>query len=89
MSRFKFKGLKTCSEVPRLKSKENISNFWKKNGSTVPELYKLAGIILTVSCNQVNVDYPFSSLKYILSYLRCNLWNNCTNNILLIRANSE
>ena len=42
----------------------------------MPELYKLTGVILVVSCIQVSVELLFSLLNYILSYRRYNLRDN-------------
>ncbi|KYN08223.1 hypothetical protein ALC62_00798 [Cyphomyrmex costatus] len=74
-----------CSHI--LKSKENILQFWKKNKRSMPDLYKLANIVLAVPSTKVSVERLFSSLKYILSPLRSNLNENIINDILLIRAN--
>lgn len=74
--------LNSFFQVPRLKSKENILQFWKKNRRSMPDLYKLASIVLAVSSTQVNVERLFSSLKYILSLLRSNLNENIINDIL-------
>ena len=40
--------MKTFSEFPWLKSKENIFYFWRKNKTSMPELYKVAAAILAV-----------------------------------------
>ncbi|KYN19991.1 hypothetical protein ALC57_07762 [Trachymyrmex cornetzi] len=81
--------LNSFFQLPRLKSKENILQFWKKNRRSMPDLYKLASIVLAVPSTQVSVERLFSSLKYILSPLRSDLNENIINDILLIRANAK
>ena len=40
--------LNSFFQLPRLKSKENILNFWHKKKHSMPDLYKLANIVLAV-----------------------------------------
>ncbi|KAK2579426.1 hypothetical protein KPH14_002638 [Odynerus spinipes] len=81
--------LRKFLEYPRLDSKENILEFWDRNKNNIPELYSLAKIALSVPPTQVSVERLFSSLKYILSYLRYNLSDNILDDILMLRVNTK
>ena len=81
--------LRKLLDYPRLDFKEDILQFWYKNKNKLSELYSLAQITLAVPPTQVSVERLFSSLKYVLSYLRYNLSHDILDDILVVRANAK
>lgn len=80
--------LTSFEQHARLDKKTNILTFWEEHKAKMPELYKLAQIVLAVPATQVSVERLFSGLKFILSPLRCNLNKEILEDILIVRSNT-
>lgn len=77
-----FSGVKACP-------KTNLFEFWQNNQRTMPELYKLASLIFSISPTQTSVERAFSALAIVLTSRRTRLNNNTLESILLIRLNFD
>lgn len=65
----------------------SIFDFWKKNSSIEPELYKLSCVLFAIPPTQTSVERAFSSLALVLTPHRTLLSDDTLENILLIRTN--
>lgn len=81
--------LRSFQQLPPLTCKTNILEFWRQNKNNMPQLHKLATVVLAVPSTQVSVERLFSSLKYILSPHRYNLRDEIVNAVIVVRANGK
>ncbi|XP_065314825.1 zinc finger BED domain-containing protein 4-like [Gordionus sp. m RMFG-2023] len=80
--------IRSFDNIERLEKDANLLNYWGNVKNSMPELYKLAMVVLAVPATQVSVERAFSSLKFILSAQRTKLNPEILENILVIRSNS-
>lgn len=71
----------------RCSGQMHVSEFWDKNKTKMPELFKLASTIYSVSPTQTTVERAFSALAIVLSARRTRIADDNLENILLIRLN--
>ncbi|XP_060880137.1 uncharacterized protein LOC132952033 isoform X3 [Metopolophium dirhodum] len=72
--------------VERISYDTNIRDYWILKQKDIPELYKLAQVLLAIPATQVSVERCFSSLKYILN--RRDLSPTILENIMLVKCNT-
>lgn len=68
---------------------ESVLNYWKKNKNNLPELYKLASVMMAISPTQASVERVFSALALVITSHRTNLGDKIMENILLTRLNHD
>lgn len=73
----------------RMKSDENIFDFWRNNIDSRPELYNLAAVLLAIPPTEVGCEQNFSILKLVLTKLRNKLNDNSLERILFMKFNSD
>lgn len=69
------------------RSKTHVLEFWEKHQTEMPELFKLASTINSISPTQTNVERAFSALAVILSSRRTRLGDETLQSILMVRLN--
>ncbi|CAI6354472.1 unnamed protein product [Macrosiphum euphorbiae] len=81
--------LESFDNISREHYKTNIVEYWKQQQKSMPELYRLAQVLLAVPATQVSVERSFSSLKFILSDLRTNMTETILEDVMIIRGNKQ
>lgn len=66
---------------------EDILRYWEVKKNSMPQLYRLAAIVLAAPATQVSVERLFSGLAYIFNSLRCNLTSHILDDIMVVRCN--
>lgn len=79
--------LQEFENVPRIKRKESMIEYWNARQFSDPELFKLAQVVMGTPMTQVSVESAFSGLKFILSDQRSNLNADILEEICFIRSN--
>lgn len=69
--------------------KSSVLDFWEKNKIERPILYQLACVLNAIPPTQATVERAFSVFALTLTSHRARLGDDCLQNILLIRLNSD
>lgn len=69
--------------------KSSVLDFWEKNKIDRPILYQLSSVLNAIPPTQTTVERAFSVLALTLTSHRVRLGDDCLQNILLIRLNSD
>lgn len=82
---------KILREFDHQREPHNISvlEFWEKNKSIHPILYKLSSTVYTIPPTQTSVERNFSAFALVLTSLRTRLGDAILENILIIKTNKE
>lgn len=73
--------------VERKDKKINILEFWEKNRSKHPHLYKIAMVVFSAPATRISVERAFSGLKFILLENKNSLNESSLEDVLIIRSN--
>ncbi len=77
--------LKNFYNLERIRSDENIIEYWKRNQYFHEDLNEMACVLLAIPSTQVSVERSFSDLGYICNKLRNKLDENIINDIIFLR----
>lgn len=73
----------------RLTSTESVTEFWKRNRNSQPELYALAEIIFSIFSTEVSTERHFSALGFVLNKFRNSLSDKSLQEIMFMKLNEE
>lgn len=72
-----------------IKSNQNVLEWWEKNKSHHPDLYKLAMVVLAMPPTEVQIERDFSKLNFVFSNRRCKISHERLEDIMIISLNDE
>lgn len=73
----------------RLKSNQNVVEYWMQQQQNHPEIFELASIIFSINPTEVPIERDFSRLRHIFGENRCSLSSNRLSDILMIHLNKD
>lgn len=77
------------SSVTRLHHKTSVLDFWEKNKNTLPELYEVALVFLSIPPTQATVERTFSVLGFVFNNRRYSLSQEMLEEIMKIKMNKD
>lgn len=81
--------IRSFDNVPPEQIKTSVLEYWANRQKDLPELYKLASVVLAIPPTQCTVERAFSALALVLSSRRAKLGDTVLANILLVRFNFD
>lgn len=81
--------LQEFAQLPRERASINILDYWEKNKTSKPELFKLSQIVYAAAPTQTSTESSFSTLGHIFSSRRTKIKDKLLEDILIINLNKD